>query len=661
MFGRSTDPYSSLRKQKKKAKRRQRRGPQVSAEEFQAQQEQIRRLQELQQQLLRQQEQHLGRDSKPAQPDTTYISFNRTKAPTMPGHTPSLESRVASILPRISTKGPLSSSRRPNTEHDAVALHLKQMRRRQRAHQLYSADARDSYRLSKELRTKERQLKELQSTVEFMRLRLADSGNRLALQEKQISHQKQQLSRQADEIKTLAASCGRKVLSLALSKSVADDDAGFGEDLAAHDSPDAMDGPLTESVPNTRNPGSLNMSTGDGLIAAILGGDNHDLTKNISIKEFQVILTMSKIASARRLKDFTEIVRTSLAQLWEAEHMNLWVVEDNESLMWTKGATGLRYRVEPRGIISSVIKNRKKIMIRKNIRRMSGFVEEIDAHGLQHGNANNTLVLPLLCGQTVVGVLQYLNLKTMHWDQITESLLLASSHEVASLLNHHLSFERVRQSNFALNKLLTVENSFYSRIIGLNMDLNNQDTFDMPTLIRKLEHELAAFVNEPIHRVRAFLSHDYKSGQTASEMCSLPTPHFALLSHAPTQRHPVTTGLLGACVESGSRIWIQKPSADPRFNENVDLHHDGSLHVVPVAIDGHNAICGVIEVASSNTSITQANTDGMLLSQFADQITFVIYHFMAVKKHLEEKTNLEMRVKGTKKPNRAVRNQRKQR
>merc|ERR1711934_179542 len=82
----------------------------------------------------------------------------------------------------------------------------------------------------------------------------------------------------------------------------------------------------------------------------------------------------------------------------------------------------------------------------------------------------------------------------------------------------------------------------------------------------------------------------------------------------------------------------------------VDLHHDGSLHVVPVAIDGHNAICGVIEVASSNTSITQANTDGMLLSQFADQITFVIYHFMAVKKHLEEKTNLEMRVKGTKSP-----------
>ena len=99
----------------------------------------------------------------------------------------------------------------------------------------------------------------------------------------------------------------------------------------------------------------------------------------------------------------------------QAEHMNLWVVEDNESLIWTKvthaitrftphpythllhtitlcnyshtmhylyyltlhshapplqGATGLRYRVQPRGIISSVIKNRKKIMIRKNIRRM---------------------------------------------------------------------------------------------------------------------------------------------------------------------------------------------------------------------------------------------------------------------------------------------------
>merc|ERR1711934_619377 len=87
----------------------------------------------------------------------------------------------------------------------------------------------------------------------------------------------------------------------------------------------------------------------------------------------------------------------------------------------------------------------------------------------------------------------------------------------------------------------------------------------------------------------------------------------------------------------------------------VDLHHDGSLHVVPVAIDGHNAVCGVLEVASSNTSSTQANTDGMLLTQFADQITFVIYHFMAVKKHLEEKTNLEMRVKGTKKAGRAPR------
>lgn len=613
--------------------------------------------------MLRQQQQHLTGDNQPSVSDTSYISFNRTQPPAMPGHTPSLETRVASILPKIASKESPGSTgrRRPNNETDPVALHLKKMRQRQQQHQLYSADARDSYRLSKELKTKERQLKELQSTVEFMRLRLADSGNRLQLQDKQLVHQKQQLQKQADEIKTLAAACGRKVLSLALSKSVGDDEPGFGEvsqktDATEATSPAVADGFTETLLQSAHNPASFNVTaSNDGLIAAILGAETHELTKNISIKEFQVILTMSKIASARRLKDFIEIVRTALTQLWEAELMNLWVVEDNESLMWTKGATGLRCRLKPRGIISTVIKNRKKIMIRKNIQRMPGFVEEIDGHGLPHGKATNTLVLPLVCGHVVVGVLQYLNLKTMHWDQITESLLLASSHEVASLLHHHLNFEKVRQSNFALNKLLTVENSFYSRIIGHNMDLNNQDTFDMPTLLRKLEHELAAFVNEPPHRVRAFLSCDYKSGETSSEMCSLPTPHFGLLSHAPVQRHAANAGLLGACVEAGSRIWIQNPGSDPRFNENVDLNLDGSLHVVPVAIDGHNAVCGVIQVASSNTSSTQANSDGILLTQFSDQITFVIYHFMAVKKHLEEKLSLEMRVKGTKKPGRAPR------
>ena len=179
------------------------------------------------------------------------------------GHTPSLETRVASILPKIASKespvrGIYCITREdfawknhfrcvlrdllvdddqttwaslqqwkpsrcrnllyPIQETDPVALHLKKMRQRstlldptkhvhipsflrslrQQQHQMYSADARDSYRLSKELKTKERfrgrvilmpstspyfcsfkncacrQLKELQSTVEFMRLRLAD-------------------------------------------------------------------------------------------------------------------------------------------------------------------------------------------------------------------------------------------------------------------------------------------------------------------------------------------------------------------------------------------------------------------------------------------------------------------------------------------------------
>ena len=116
--------------------------------------------------------------------------------------------------------------------------------------------------------------------------------------------------------------------------------------------------------------------------------------------------------------------------------------------------------------------------------RRPGFVEEIDAHGLQHGkvtaeislltmHVSTTPLIPLrrptrsccrwcaatwwwACYRLVVTLMlrcifpasqyyhplpasqyyhplpvsQYLNLKTMHWDQITESLLLASSHEV---------------------------------------------------------------------------------------------------------------------------------------------------------------------------------------------------------------------------------------
>ena len=161
MFGRSNDPYSSLRKQKKKTKRRQQRGTQVRSDDmvvgrveckysvftpiriwmmiveninsnFRKANDQscptflCRSLlknskhnknrfvvcrwlhimqsrsnngpeillylpgplfppQELQQQLLRQQQQHLTGDNQPSISDASYISFNRTQPPAMPG------------------------------------------------------------------------------------------------------------------------------------------------------------------------------------------------------------------------------------------------------------------------------------------------------------------------------------------------------------------------------------------------------------------------------------------------------------------------------------------------------------------------------------------------------------------------------------------------
>ena len=192
-------------------------------------------------------------------------------------------------------------------------------------------------------------------------------------------------------------------------------------------------------------------------------------------------------------------------------------------------------------------------------------------------------------------------------------------------------------------------------------------------------HEFAvtwilSFYNR-LQQVRAFLSCDYKSGETSSgrwcahnaetdiwdlvmattvlpPLClgrdvlasnaafrssvsrTVPAPcrqrrlarrlcrgwHWAL--HRPPLRPAATTHM--PLAQAGSRIWIQNPGSDPRspcalfaffnhtssshtthtgsilptnsFNENVDLNLDGSLHVVPVAIDGHNAVCGVIQV-----------------------------------------------------------------